>query len=70
MNSRINEDLAWLKVQDNQREAENRRLMEGAPSSRATSSIRRIVARAIAGARSRRASRAPAREAIKTQHHA
>jgi hypothetical protein len=27
MNSRMNEDLAWLRVQDMQREAENRRLM-------------------------------------------
>jgi hypothetical protein len=27
MNSRMNEDLAWLHVQDMQREAENRRLM-------------------------------------------
>jgi len=70
MNSRMNEDLAWLRVQDRQREVENRRLVEGAPSSRAASAIRRIIAGAIAGARSRRAPQAPARAAIKTQHHA
>ena len=29
MNSRMNEDLAWLRVQDMQREAENRCLMAG-----------------------------------------
>jgi hypothetical protein len=66
MSSRINEDLAWLRVQDKQREAENRRLMAGAPSSRAASAIRRV----IASARSRRATPPPARAAIKTQHHA
>jgi hypothetical protein len=70
MNSRINEDLAWLRVQDKQREAENRRLMAGAPSSRAASAIRRVIASAIASARSRRATPPPARAAIKTQHHA
>jgi hypothetical protein len=34
MNSRMNEDLAWLRVQDMQREAENRRLMASAEGSR------------------------------------
>ena len=70
MSSRMNEDLAWMRVQDRQREVENRRLVEGAPSSRAASAIRHIIAGAIAGVRSRQAAQPPARTAIKTQHHA
>jgi hypothetical protein len=33
MNSRMDEDLAWLRVQDMQREVENRRLMADAAAS-------------------------------------
>jgi hypothetical protein len=44
MNQHMNEDIAWLRVQDLQREAENRRLVAGArrPSVHA---MRRLFAR-------------------------
>jgi len=71
MNGRMNEDLAWLRVQDMQREAENRRLMSGASSSRTVSAIGRLIVRTIANVRSREAAtQTVARRTVKTQHHA
>lgn len=71
MNSRMNEDLAWLRVQDMQREAENRRLMAGAPSSPTMAAARRIVVRALARVRSREAANQPVgRRTAETRHHA
>jgi hypothetical protein len=71
MNSRMNEDLAWLRVQDMQREAENRRLMAASPTSGAMSTLRRLMLRALANARSRTAStQSVARPRVETQHHA
>ena len=70
MNGRMNEDLAWLRVQDMQREAENRRLMSGASSSRTVSAIGRLIVRTIANVRSREtATQTVARRTVKTQHH-
>ncbi|HEY8952738.1 MAG TPA: hypothetical protein VIP78_09285 [Candidatus Dormibacteraeota bacterium] len=67
----MNEDLAWLRVQDMQREAENRRLMSGASSSRTVSAIGRLIVRTIANVRSREAAtQTVARRTVKTQHHA
>lgn len=71
MDSRMNEDLAWLRVQDMQLEAENRRLMSGASWSRKVSALRRLIVRTIANVRSREAAtRTAARRTVKTQHHA
>lgn len=71
MNSRMNEDLAWLRVQDMQREAENRRLMAGKASSSRMGAIRRVAARALGWVRSRGAGNAPvARPTVESQHHA
>ena len=71
MNSRINEDLAWLRVQDNQREAENRRLMAGSGSSRLMSALGRLIVRTRAHAWSRRSAlQSGVRPSVKTQHHA
>jgi hypothetical protein len=47
MNSRMNEDLAWLRVQDVQREVENRRLMAGPSSSSSAMAIANLVHRAM-----------------------
>lgn len=70
MNSRMNEDLAWLRVQDMQREAENRRLVAGSPSSAAMSAVRLIV-RILTYVRSREAAKqSAARPAIETRRHA
>ena len=70
MNSRINEDLAWLRVQDKQREAENRRLMAG-PSRGLIRALGRLIVRTLGNAWSRRsATQSVARPAIETQHHA
>ena len=72
MNSRMNEDLAWLRVQDIQREAENRRLTAGAvPPPRARSAVSRLIARTLANARSRKpATPVAARPTVEAQHHA
>jgi hypothetical protein len=71
MNSRINEDLAWLRVQDNQREAENRRLMAGQRSPGMMRALGRLIVRSLAGAWSRRpATQSEARPTIETRHHA
>jgi hypothetical protein len=70
MNSRMNEDLAWLRVQDMQREAENRRLTAGVPSWRAKSATSRLIVRALASVSSRKvASPAAARPTVETSPH-
>lgn len=68
MNSRINEDLAWLRVQDKQREAENRRLMAGPRSRGLIQALGRLIVRTLANAWSRRSP--VARPTIETRHHA
>ena len=70
MNSRMNEDLAWLRVQDLQREAENRRLLGAAPLSTVASTFRRVIVRFIANSRSRRSAHPAVRPALETRHHA
>jgi hypothetical protein len=46
MNQHANEDFAWLRVQDMQREAENRRLIAGGRSSGLMRAVRqRLLAR-------------------------
>jgi hypothetical protein len=66
----MNEDLAWLRVQDMQREVENRRLMSDTSSSRTVSAIGRLIVRTIANVRSREtATQTVARRTVKTQHH-
>ena len=40
----MNHEMAWLRVQDMQREAENRRLTAGRPSA-TTAALKRLVAR-------------------------
>jgi hypothetical protein len=70
MNSRMNEDLAWLRVQDMQREAENRRLVGGAVASW-MATLRRLAAGVVARVGSRRPSTdAVARPRVETRHHA
>lgn len=44
MNPNQNQDVAWLHLQDMQREAENRRLIAGRPSS-TMAALKRLVAR-------------------------
>ena len=71
MNSRMNEDRAWLRVQDMQREAENRRLVAGSPSSAAVSAIRRLIVRILTNVTSREAAKqSAARPTIETRRHA
>jgi hypothetical protein len=71
MNSRMDEDLAWLRVQDMQREAENRRLMAGSPWSGAVSALSRLILRSLAKLRpDRPASRSAARPIVEPRHHA
>jgi hypothetical protein len=48
MNSRLNEDMAWLRVQDMQREAHNRRLMSGERQRPANKALWRLF-EALAG---------------------
>ena len=40
----MNQDIAWLRLQDMQREAENRRLTAGRPSA-TIAALKRLVAR-------------------------
>lgn len=40
----MNQEIAWLRLQDIQREAENRRLTAGRPS-RTIAAVKRLVAR-------------------------
>jgi len=71
MNSRINEDLAWLRVQDAQREAENRRLMKGPRTPGRMRALVRLTVRSLASAWPRRsATQSVARPPIETRHHA
>ena len=73
MNSRINEDLAWLRVQDMQREAENRRLMaptQGWSMSAAkTAKIGLRVVRTLAGFMSRTAAAQPKAPSVASSRH-
>jgi hypothetical protein len=57
----MNEDLAWLRVQDIQREAENRRLTAALP--RTTTPMSRLMVRALASVRSRKPAARPTIEA-------
>jgi hypothetical protein len=67
----MNEDLAWLRLQDMQREAENRRLVAGSPSSGAMSALRRLTVRILIYVRSREAAKqSAARPTIETRRHA
>ena len=71
MNSRLDEDLAWLRVQDLQREAENRRLVAGPRSARLMPALGRLMALIIANTWSRRTATQPvARQSVDSQHHA
>jgi hypothetical protein len=71
MNSRMNEDLAWLRVQDMQREVENRRLVSGSPSSGAMSRLRGLIVQILTNVRSREAAKqSGARPTIETRRHA
>ena len=71
MNTHMNEDLAWLRVQDMQREAENRRLMAGSPMFGVVSALGRAIFRSLANVRSRRvATRSVARPTVEIRHHA
>ena len=69
MNSRMNEDLAWLRVQDIQREAENRRLMAGGPSLGVKAALGRLIVRILSVAQSRR-TRPVAPSPSEIRHHA
>ena len=70
MNTLMNEDLAWLRVQDMQREAENRRLMAGSPLFGAVCWAR-VIFRSLANVRSRRlATQSVARPIVEPRHHA
>lgn len=53
MNQYVNEDLAWLHLQDLQRESENRRLIAGARSAPTKSALRRLFDRSVAAVRPR-----------------
>jgi hypothetical protein len=70
----MNEDLAWLRVQDVLREVENRRLMAEAPSGNLAASTVKLVGRIIR-ALIASASRGTRRErvappAVESRHHA
>jgi hypothetical protein len=45
MNQYMNEDIAWLRLQDFQREAENRRLVAAVRRPTPIRTIRRLLAR-------------------------
>jgi hypothetical protein len=45
MNQYVNEDMAWLRLQDVQREAENRRLTAGGRRPALIQTVRRLFAR-------------------------
>ena len=71
MNRRMNEDLAWLRLQDMQREAENQRLIEGSWSAQAVSALGRLIVRTLAKVTSRGgAPPSGARPTLDTGHHA
>ncbi len=75
MNSRMNEDLAWLRVQDMQREAENRRLVASSqrlskPAAK-TAKLGLRVIRTLAGFASRKAAaQRKAPSVAGSRHHA
>jgi len=48
MNPYGNEEIAWLRLQDLQREAESRRLTAGGPRSSAMAALRRLWRRSSA----------------------
>ena len=48
MNQYVNEDLAWLHLQDLQRESQNRRLIASARSAPTKSALRRLFDRSAA----------------------
>jgi hypothetical protein len=50
MNRYQNEDVAWLRLQDMQREAENRRLTAGGGTSNLAGALRRVFGRRAASA--------------------
>ena len=75
MNSRMNEELAWLRMQDMQREAENRRLMAGPNRSAGmaigTAKLGVRVVRALTAFASRRAGAHPVAPPVTdSRHHA
>ena len=71
MSSRMNEDLAWLRLQDMQREAENRRLTSPQPTPRAILALRRLILRTVVRAGSREPAAQPAaRPTVENRHHA
>jgi hypothetical protein len=53
MNSYANEEMAWLRLQDMQREAENRRLLAGTRRSATMAALRRLFSRARLAVRPR-----------------
>lgn len=69
MRSQMNEDLAWLRVQDVQREAENRRLLAGSRTKGTALALRRLV-RAVAKLRPGAATPPARRSTGATQPHA
>jgi hypothetical protein len=75
MNSRMNEDLAWLRVQDMQREAENRRMMasaheSGTPAARAVKRGLWVLRMLAAFASRRTAAQRQAAQVAESRHHA
>jgi hypothetical protein len=67
----MDEDLAWLRVQDLQREVENRRLMASSqPFASRTAKLALRVGRALAGLVSRQAGAKPVAPAAESRHHA
>ncbi|HVD47338.1 MAG TPA: hypothetical protein VNG70_08660 [Candidatus Limnocylindria bacterium] len=54
MHQHIDQDAAWLRVQDAQREAENRRLWAGEHRSALIVAIKRLFGRANLSAKHRR----------------
>ena len=55
MHQHMNEDLAWLHLQDLQRESQNRRLVAAARPSATVAALRRLFDRSVAAVRSHEA---------------
>ena len=51
MNQYMNEDIAWLHLQDLQRESQNRRLLAAARPFSAVAALRRLFDRSVAAVR-------------------
>ena len=67
----MDEDLAWLRVQDMQREAENRRLVAGSPWFGVVSALGRLIFRSLANVRSERSTtHSVVRPNVEPPHHA